>query len=258
VAVAVPGDTAQGVEISDTAQPQGQVRVLITTGEPLLRAGLRALLEAHAELTVVAEAATFDDAVAEAARVRPDVAVMVATPSAAACVEATRRIRAAADVAVLLLLAATEGDQIFAALRAGARGLLTEDVAPEGLAQAVRVVSRGETLLTPVFAARLVDDFLARPDRLRAKPQLLDELTPREREVVALIASGLSTNEIADRLVVTPATTKTHVNRALRKLGARDRVQLVVLAYESGLVRPMARWWDGGDRAREPRLRLAA
>jgi DNA-binding NarL/FixJ family response regulator len=225
--------------------------VLIAAGDRLLRAGLAALLEADDGFSVVAEAGTVDEAVTDAVRVRPDVVLMAAAGNGPGWIEATQRILAGADAAVLLLLAGTKDDQVFAALRAGARGLLLEDAEPDALAAAVRVLGRGETLLAPVFATRLVEDFLSRPDRLRARPSQLDELTPREREVVALIVSGLSTDEIAERLVVTRATAKTHVNRALGKLGLRERVQLVVLAYESGLVRPMTRWWEGGA----PRLR---
>ena len=154
-------------------------------------------------------------------------------------IEATRRILAAAEpraIGVVLLVDGTAGDVLFEALRAGAAGLLLADTEPEALAEAVRVVAAGETLLSPSLTTRLVEDHLSRPDRLHASPDQLVELTSREREVVALVASGLSNEEIAERLYLSPATSKTHVSRAMVKLGARDRAQLVVLAYESGLV----------------------
>jgi DNA-binding NarL/FixJ family response regulator len=127
---------------------------------------------------------------------------------------------------------------VFGALRAGATGLLLKDTGPDELVAAVRIVAQGEALLAPGLASRLVADFMSRPERLRATPWQLEELTAREREVVSLVACGLSNEEIAEQLVVTRATAKTHVSRALCKLHARDRAQLVVLAYEAGLVRP--------------------
>jgi DNA-binding NarL/FixJ family response regulator len=213
------------------------VRVLVVADERLARAGLRALLEAHDDMTVVAEAVGGDAAVAEAVRLAPDVVVLAATRNPLDGVEASRRILAGVDAGVVLLMARAAEDEVFAALRAGVRGLLTADAEPGAFAEATRVVSVGETFLAPVFAGRLVTDFLARPERLQAAPRQLAELTPRELEVVALVACGLTNDEIAERLVVTRATAKTHVSRALCKLGARDRAQLVVLAYESGLVR---------------------
>jgi DNA-binding NarL/FixJ family response regulator len=206
-----------------------QVRVLIAERERLARSGLRVLLERAADIDVVAEAATADQAIAESVRVQPDVVVMDGGFGA------TREVLAATPTDVLLLM--TEADGLFAALRAGARGLLLRDAEPDALVDAVRVVARGETVLAPALASRLVDDFLARPERLHSTPRQLEELTAREREVVALVACGLTNEEIAERLVVTRATAKTHVSLALYKLHARDRAQLVVLAYECGLVR---------------------
>jgi len=211
-----------------------QLRVLIAERERLVRSGLRALLERTADITVVAEAETCDQAVAEAVRAQPDVVVMDDG------VDALREVLAAARTDVLLLTA--DADGLFAALRGGARGILLRDAEPEALVDAVRVVARGETVLAPALATRLVADFLARPERLHSTPQQLEELTAREREVVALVACGLTNEEIAERLVVTRATAKTHVSRALCKLHARDRAQLVVLAYECGLVHPSAQW----------------
>jgi DNA-binding NarL/FixJ family response regulator len=139
-----------------------------------------------------------------------------------------------------MLMPPDSDDAVLGALRAGATGLLPKDAAPEELVTAVRVVAAGEALLAPRFARRVVADVLARPERPRRSDSELEELTAREREVVALVACGLSNQEIAERLVVTRATAKTHVSRALCKLRARDRAQLVVLAYEAGLVRPVA------------------
>jgi DNA-binding NarL/FixJ family response regulator len=215
------------------------LRVLIVQRERLVRAGFRALLERHEDVSVVAEAATGSEAVAESVRMQPDVVLLdVALPGLGG-VDAIRQILAAADggrTDVLVLLADARDDRVFAALRAGARGLLLEDAEPDALVDAVRVVARGDTVLAPALASRLVAEFLSRPERLDTTPSRLEELTAREREVVALVACGLSNEEIAERLVVTRATAKTHVSRALCKLRARDRAQLVVLAYECGLV----------------------
>jgi DNA-binding NarL/FixJ family response regulator len=139
---------------------------------------------------------------------------------------------------VVMLMTSESDEAVFGALRAGATGLLLKDAGPDELVTAVRVVARGDAQLAPGLASRLVADFMSRPERLRATPAELEELTAREREVVALVACGLSNEEIAEQLVVTRATAKTHVSRALCKLHARDRAQLVVLAYEAGLVRP--------------------
>ena len=147
-----------------------------------------------------------------------------------------------------MLMTSQTDEAVFGALRAGATGLLLKDTDPDALVEAVRVVADGEALLAPRLARTLVADFLTRPERLWAAPEQLEELTAREREVVALVAYGLSNEEIAERLVVTRATAKTHVSRALCKLHARDRAQLVVLAYEAGLVRPGPGWPDPAAR----------
>jgi DNA-binding NarL/FixJ family response regulator len=205
------------------------LRVLIVEQERLVRAGFRALLERHDDISVVAEVASGDEAVGEAVHVQPDVVLMVGD------VDAARQI-VAGRTDVLMLMTDAGDDRVFAALRAGVRGLLLEDAEPEALVDAVRVVARGETVLAPAFAGRLVADFLSRPERLEWMPRQLEELTAREREVVALVALGLSNEEIAGQLVVSPATARTHVSRAMVKLHARDRAQLVVFAYESRLV----------------------
>jgi DNA-binding NarL/FixJ family response regulator len=211
-------------------------------------------------MSVVAEAATGDEAVAEAERTIPDVALIDMALPGLDAIEATRRMLdrlGADDLRVLLLLTAAPDHAVFSSLRAGASGLLLKDARPGDLVNAVRVVARGEVLLAPFVAGRLVADFLSRPDRIDSPPEQLEELTPREREVVSLVACGLSNEEIAERLVVTRATAKTHVSRALRKVHARDRAQLVVLAYETGLVRPRpgrhdARSGGSGTLARLP------
>jgi DNA-binding NarL/FixJ family response regulator len=229
------------------------LRVLIAEREGLLRASLRFLLDRQDGIGVVGEASTGSAAVAAAVRLQPDVVLVDVGLPELDGLEATRRILAAADpgrTAVVMLMPDRVGEAVFAALRAGATGLLLRDADPPALVHAVKVAAAGETLLAPELATCLVQDFLSRPERLHATPEQLDELTAREREVVALVACGLSNEEIAERLVVTHATAKTHVSRALCKLHARDRAQLVVLAYECGLVRPGPRWSAHADASR--------
>jgi DNA-binding NarL/FixJ family response regulator len=253
------------VTVAEPLQDDSPLRVLVAVREGLLRESLRFFLERQDGITVVADAASGVAAVAAASHAEPDVVVMDAALPVLGGIEATRRIVAGSApraTAVVLLVDDSAGDAVFAALRAGAAGLLLRDAEPGALAEAVRVVARGETLLAPALATRLVEDVLARPDRMQASPEQLDELTSREREVVALVASGLSNEEIAEQLVVTRATVKSHVSRALYKLHARDRAQLVVLAYECGLVSPGPRWSRHTDAslafsARIPRLRAA-
>jgi DNA-binding NarL/FixJ family response regulator len=216
------------------------LRVVIAEAQGLVRAGFRALLERQDAIVVAAEAATGDEAVAAARAVRPDVVLVDMDLPGTGGLEAAREIldEAPAGATRVLMLMTSDGDDaVFGALRAGATGLLLKDTEPDELVAAVRIVARGEAALAPAPARRLVADFLSRPERLRSTPEQLEELTAREREVVALVAYGLSNAEIADRLVVTRATAKTHVSRALCKLHARDRAQLVALAYEVGLVR---------------------
>ncbi|HWK26961.1 MAG TPA: response regulator transcription factor [Solirubrobacter sp.] len=208
-------------------------RVLIAEGERLVSAGLRALLERQGDLLVTAEVATAEAALATAQATRPDVVLLDADLHGA--LETARRLT---DVPVAMLLSCDAEEAVLGALRAGATGLLLKDAEPDELVAAVRAVAGGQTLLAPVLARRVVAELLARPERLRAAPEGLAELTAREREVMTLVACGLSNAEIAERLVVTRATAKTHVSRALCKLHAHDRAQLVVLAYEAGLVRP--------------------
>jgi DNA-binding NarL/FixJ family response regulator len=221
--------------------PNPAIRVVVAEAQGLVRAGLRSLLENSRDIAVVGEAATGDDAVATARRMQPDVVLMDAALPGLDAHQATRDILADTPpgaVRVLMLMTSDGEDAMLAALRSGADGLLLKDTGLDDLVEGVRVVAAGDALLSPRLARRLVSDFLARPERLTSTPEQLDELTAREREVVALVASGLSNAEIAERLVVTRATAKTHVSRALGKMRARDRAQLVVMAYEAGLVRP--------------------
>jgi DNA-binding NarL/FixJ family response regulator len=231
------------------------IRVLLADDQALVRAGFRMLLEASADICVVGEAANGGAAVALAAELRPDVVLMDLRMPEVDGVTATKRISGDArlsGVRVVVLTTFDDDEHVFGALRAGASGFLVKDVEPEELLQAVRVVARGDALLAPsvtrsliaAFTARHTGPGAARPAaRPRAEPSAppgLATLTDREREVVALVAAGLSNDEIAARLVVSPLTAKTHVSRAMIKLAARDRAQLVVLAYTHGLAAPSA------------------
>jgi DNA-binding NarL/FixJ family response regulator len=213
--------------------------VLLADGAGLVRAGFRALLEGQQDITVVAEAATGEEVIAAAAETRPDVVLMdIGLPGLDALC-ATRTILTDPDlshVRVLVVSARESDEDLFGALRAGASGYLLKDTEPTDLLQAVRVVAEGGAQLSPTVARRLIDEFTSLPDPQRTSPELLDELTPREREVMTLVAFGLTNHEIAQRLVVSPATAKTHVSRAMVKLHARDRAKLVALAYETGFV----------------------
>ncbi|MFL6072587.1 MAG: response regulator [Mycobacteriales bacterium] len=214
------------------------IRVVLVDDQALIRTGIRALLDAEDDIEVVAEAGDGERGVALVGRYLPDVALVDVQMPVLDGIEATRRIVAdprLADVHVVILTNYGLDSYVFNALRAGACGFLVKDTEPADLLQAVRVAARGDALLSPAITRRLISEFVSRPaDALPAAD--LDVLTPREREVVALVAHGLSNDEIAARMVVSPMTAKTHVSRAMTKLGARDRAQLVVLAYESGLV----------------------
>ena len=216
------------------------IRVLLADDQALVRAGFRALLDAQDDIQVVGEAGTGDEAVRLAGELTPDVVLMDIRMPGVDGLAATRQI--ASDerlhgVKVVILTTFGLDEYVFEAIRSGASGFLVKDTEPAELVQAVRVVAAGEALLSPSVTRQLISEFAARakePQAVRG----LGELTDREREVVALVAEGLSNDEIARRLFMSPATAKTHVSRALGKLGARDRAQLVVIAYESGLVRP--------------------
>jgi DNA-binding NarL/FixJ family response regulator len=219
---------------------RSRVRVLIADGEALVRAGFRMLLEGDRGITVVGEAATGDEAVAMAHRLRPDVALIDARLPGLDSVEATEQIFFKSGVAVMLLTTSEDDERIFAGLRAGASGLLLKDTDPAELLRGVELLARGDPLLSPPLTRRLIAELASRPEPSSPSPGLVDELTAREREVVTLVGHGLSNDEIAERLVVTPATAKTHVSRSMVKLHAHDRAKLVVFAYEAGLVVPRA------------------
>ncbi|MEY9844711.1 response regulator [Streptacidiphilus sp. MAP5-3] len=219
------------------------IRVLLADDQVLVRAGLKVLVDSAPDLTVVGEAATGHEAVALAKKARADVVLMDIRMPEMDGLEATARIIADEDLAgvrVLVLTTFEIDDYVFQALRAGASGFLGKGAEPDALLDAIRVVARGEALLTPAATKELISRFLSQPDRTNPTPAptSLSALTDREREIVSLVATGLSNDEIGEQLAVSPLTVKTHVSRALLKLGARDRAQLVVLAYESGLVRP--------------------
>jgi DNA-binding NarL/FixJ family response regulator len=215
------------------------IGVLLVDDQPLVRAGLCVLLEAEADISVAGEADEGAEAVRVARAVRPDVVVMDIRMPGLDGLQALRQIvEALPEVRVLILTTFEMDEYIYAALRGGASGFLLKDTEPAELVRAIRVVASGEAVLSPSVTRRLMAEFAARPERPGAGPEQLDRLTDREREVMALVAAGLSNDDIAARLVVAPATAKTHVSRAMRKLGAHDRAQLVVLAYETGLVYP--------------------
>jgi DNA-binding NarL/FixJ family response regulator len=216
------------------------IRVLLADDQALVRAGFRALLDAEDDIEVVGEAVDGEDAIKLATGLRPDVVLMDIRMPGLDGLAATRQIATRPDLAAvrILILTTFELDEyVFEAIRAGAAGFLVKDTKPADLIDAVRVVAAGEALLSPSVTRRLIAEFAARAKQ-PPRADRLDELTEREREVMALAAQGLNNEEIAGRLVVSPATAKTHVSRAMVKLGARDRAQLVVLAYETGLVRP--------------------
>ncbi|MGK3205410.1 response regulator [Amycolatopsis sp. MEPSY49] len=214
------------------------IRVLLADDQPLIRSGFRALLDAEADVEVVAEAADGGEAVTLALRHLPDVVLLDVRMPGVDGLEATRRIAAdpaLAAVHVVILTNYGFDEYVFEALRAGAAGFLVKDIRPEDFLHAVRVAARGDALLAPSITRKLIDRYVTQPPVPEAG---LAELTNREREAVALVARGLSNDEIAARMVISPLTAKTHVNRAMAKLRARDRAQLVVFAYESGLSSP--------------------
>ncbi|RKS73130.1 LuxR family two component transcriptional regulator [Actinomadura pelletieri DSM 43383] len=219
------------------------IRVLLVDDQPLLRSGFRSLLAGEEDIEVVGEAADGREGLALARRHLPDLVLIDIQMPVMDGIEATRQI--AADPAltglhVVILTNYGFDEYVFDALRAGAAGFLVKDIEPEDLLHAVRVAARGDALLSPSITRKLIDRYVARPLHTGADANLKG-LTNREREAVALVAQGLSNDEIADRMVISPLTAKTHINRAMTKLQARDRAQLVVLAYESGLPVPGGR-----------------
>ena len=215
------------------------VRVMLADDQKLVRAGFRVLLERGDDIEVVGEAADGAEAVDLARTARPAVVLMDIRMPVMDGLEATRRIvsdQQLGGVRVVVLTTFELDEYVFEALRAGASGFLLKDIDPDDLRQAVRVVAAGDALLSPSVTRRLISEFVTRPAQPPSDPARLAALTEREREVLALVAGGLSNDEIGQRLFMSPATARTHVSRAMVKLGARDRAQLVVLAYQSGLV----------------------
>jgi DNA-binding NarL/FixJ family response regulator len=220
------------------------LRVILADDQMLVRAGFAALLDAEDDIEVAGEAADGREAVRLAQRVKPDVVLMDIRMPGLDGIEATRRISAEPGLSgthVVILTTFDLDEYVFEGLRAGAAGFLVKDTEPSELIRAVRVVAGGEALMSPKITLRLIREYASHSRSVRRVPGLAD-LTAREREVVTLIAAGLSNEEIAVRLYVSVSTAKTHATRAMTKLGARDRAQLVVIAYESGLVRP---GWTG-------------
>jgi DNA-binding NarL/FixJ family response regulator len=216
------------------------IRVVLADDQALLRAGLRALLDAEDDIDVVGEAANGREAVTVVRATRPDVVLMDIRMPDLDGLEATRAIAADEDLTasrVIILTTFDLDEYVFEAIRIGASGFLVKDTEPVELLRGVRAVANGDALLSPNVTRRLIAEFADRSRRTRPL-ELLDPLTEREREVVALVGEGLTNDEIAVRLVMSPATAKTHVSRSMVKLQARDRAQLVVMAYETGLVRP--------------------
>ena len=218
------------------------IRVLLAEDQAIVRAGFRALLEAESDLEVAGEAADGREAVALARDLRPDLVLMDIRMPELDGLEATRQItadRTLKDTRVLVLTTFELDEYVFGALRAGASGFLLKGGEPRELLSAIRLVAAGESLLAPSVAKRLIEAYIAQPEQeTAAVPDGLDELSPRELEVLRFVARGSNNREIAEALYLSPLTVKTHVSRILTKLRARDRVQLVVIAYQAGLVSP--------------------
>jgi DNA-binding NarL/FixJ family response regulator len=216
------------------------IRVILADDQKLVRSGFAALLRAEEDIEVVGEASDGLEAVGMAVRTRPDVILMDIRMPGLDGIEATRRIAAHEDLSgvhVIILTTFDLDEYVFEAIRAGAGGFLLKDTSPAELLHAIRVVAAGDALMSPGVTRRLIAEFAARTRSMRPVPGI-DDLTQREREVVALAAEGLSNEEIAGKLYMSPSTAKTHALRAMGKLGARDRAQLVAIAYQAGLVRP--------------------
>ena len=213
------------------------IRLLLADDQTLVRAGFRSILDGEEGIEVVGEAADGAEAVQLARQLRPDIALMDIRMPGTDGLAATREITASSTVRVIILTTFDLDDYVYGALRAGASGFLVKDTEPAELIHAVRVVARGDALIAPSITRRLIAEFATRAAHPDPGPRLT-ALTDREREVMALVAAGLSNDEIAGRLVLSPATAKTHVSRIMTKTQVRDRAQLVILAYESGLTIP--------------------
>jgi DNA-binding NarL/FixJ family response regulator len=217
------------------------IRVVLADDQVLVRAGFRVLLETEDGFEVCGEAGNGTEAVTMAIRHRPDIVVMDIRMPGVDGLQATRQITAnpeLSEVKVLVLTTFDVDEYVYDALRAGASGFLLKDTEPVELLRALQVIAAGEALLAPTVTRRLIAEFVGRPENRRVDSSAVREVTDREREVLALVAGGLSNDEIAAQLVISTATARTHVSRIMTKIGARDRAQLVVLAYESGLVTP--------------------
>ena len=217
------------------------IGVLIVDDQPLVRAGLRMILEVEPDIDIVGEAADGNEAVMAAGETKPDVILMDVRMPHLDGLEATRLIVGSRrnGSRVLILTTFDRDAYVYEALLAGASGFVLKDIAPEQLVDAIRVIANGEALLSPTVTRRLIEEFVRRPpDDARPTPRELEQLTPREAEILRLVARGLSNAEIAAQAFVSEPTVKTHVARILMKLGLRDRVQVVVFAYEHGLAKP--------------------
>jgi len=217
------------------------IRVLLADDQALVRSGFRVLLEAAGDIQVLGEAADGEQAIALSRQLRPDVVLMDIQMPGTDGLNATRQITGdptLAGIRILILTTFDEDAHVFEALRSGASGFLVKDAETSQLLHAVRVIAQGEALLAPAITRRLIQIFASGPRPGATAPAALAMLTDRERQVLSLVAAGLSNEEIAARLVLSPATARTHVSRIMTKVAARDRAQLVVLAYESGLVQP--------------------
>jgi DNA-binding NarL/FixJ family response regulator len=217
------------------------IRVLLADDQALIRAGFRLLLDSERDIEIVGEAADGRQALELTAALKPDVVLMDIRMPALDGLEATRAIAADTELAhvhVVILTTYETDEYVFEALRAGASGFLLKDTEPTELIRAIHVADAGDALLAPRVTRKLIADYASRPRAVRARPPQLDELTERELEVLALVAEGLSNDEIAERLIISPATAKTHVSRTMLKVSARNRAQLVVIAYQTGLVHP--------------------
>ncbi len=232
-------DRHEVADLEDAGAAGEGIRVLIVDDQELVRTGFRMILDAEEDMHVVGEAANGKEAMTETARLRPDVVLMDVRMPELDGIEATRRLLAndGTESKVVMLTTFDMDEYVYEALRAGASGFLLKDAPPEQLVAGIRAVCSGDALLAPSVTRRVIEEFVRRPpESARAAPPEIEELTPRECEVLALIARGLSNAEIAQSLVVSETTVKTHVARVLMKMGLRDRVQAVVMAYESGLV----------------------